>query len=297
MRVLFLAVALMSVAGLRAQGPLDEALPRLAEEAEVFRAQARDMISQETLTHRWAKAGKRFKQAGAGGQPPMEYLTRTVVSEYGFGSLDGAPALIHEFRKIVSIDGRPLVDSGKAREVLSLNLKSPDDKAKRDLLREFSKAGIEGGVADFGQLILLFTKRGQTRFEFEERGARRVGADICWVIGYREKGQSLLVFEGKKATHQALSGEVLVRHRDLLPARVIMSVVQPPARKDDPEVEIVVSVDYEQTPHGVLMPVAITHRETAKEMMLTENMFTYTPFRRFSAGAEIKFDEAKPEAK
>ena len=45
------------------------------------------------------------------------------------------------------------------------------------------------------------------------------------------------------------------------------------------------------SPFGVLAPVAVKHQEIVNNVLKTENMYEYTPFRKFAADAEIKFIE------
>ena len=40
----------------------------------------------------------------------------------------------------------------------------------------------------------------------------------------------------------------------------------------------------------VVTPVSVTHREFAKGELITENLFRYSPFKKFGAEAELKFE-------
>ncbi len=289
----FLALLALIPAAARSQAPpAAEILRRVAEEAEVFRSAARDMVSEETLTHRWMKPPSRFRPrvgqtALEAPKPTLE--SREVISEYAFGSLKEAPGLLHEFRQVVSVDGRKVVSAEKARRTLSLNLRSDDDRVKKQMLRDFEKHGLKGAATtDFGQILLLFMRRRQSGYRFEMKGESRVGADDAIVLGYEEiRNESLTVFAGRDTVHQALKGELWVRKPDYMPLRVTMAVERP---EGDYVITIDATVDYAPTAHGVLMPVSVLHRESAKGMVLTENQFRYAPFKKFSAETELKFD-------
>lgn len=55
-------------------------------------------------------------------------------------------------------------------------------------------------------------------------------------------------------------------------------------------------VDYTMSSHRVLVPVSVVHREYRNGQLAAENLFSYEPFRRFGASADIQFLElpAKP---
>src|SRR5262245_20621333 len=106
---------------------------RVAEEAEAFGKVARDVIAQETLQQRIRKAPTRFRpRVGASvmAPPKIEYQTRTIVSEYAFATFKDSPAL-HEFRQVVSVDGQALLKAEKARQSLTLGVRSQDDNVKK----------------------------------------------------------------------------------------------------------------------------------------------------------------------
>ncbi len=48
-------------------------------------------------------------------------------------------------------------------------------------------------------------------------------------------------------------------------------------------------VDYDMSPHHVLVPVAVSHHEYRDGELTAENLFTYGPFRRFGAESGITY--------
>jgi hypothetical protein len=51
------------------------------------------------------------------------------------------------------------------------------------------------------------------------------------------------------------------------------------------------AVEYTMSAHGFLAPASVVHREYIDDEVQQENIFGYSPFRLFSADAEIKFTE------
>ena len=49
-------------------------------------------------------------------------------------------------------------------------------------------------------------------------------------------------------------------------------------------------VEYTSAPFGIIAPASVKHTEHFDNDLITENVFRYTPFRKFGADAEIKFD-------
>jgi hypothetical protein len=261
-----------------AQGParklgLRQLLIRLGEQVEAFRNSAPKAIADETLEQR----------SRGTGSPPV-FTTRTVVSIYGYGGLPGAPAAIHEFRKVVSVDGKELTSRSKAREAISVGLKSDDDKARKKLLEDFQKHGLHGAVTDFGQVILLFSARRQKDYEFEAAGERQAGTDRALVLNYKQVGGNggIMLFRGTKEDKQALQGELLLRETDGAPLRVTMTVT---TSSNGVDTKDVLEVNYTDSALGCVFPVTVSHQEFVKDELVSENKFQYGPFRPIGEGA------------
>jgi hypothetical protein len=112
-----LAVLLYLAYAARAQ-TLPEILSRVSEEAEVFRRIAPQILAEETLTQRALKPPPRFRpRAGAAAATPLTTTrqTREIVSEYSFGTLKDAPESLHEFRQVISVDGKTISCSKTSR--------------------------------------------------------------------------------------------------------------------------------------------------------------------------------------
>ena len=266
---------------------------RLSEEAEVFAHAARNVLAEETLHQRTRKPARRFRPRvgdGAGAAPKEEFLTREIVSEYGFSSFKDAPNALHEFREVTAVDGRKVQAVEKARRTLTLGVTSADDNLKKQMLKDFEKHGLTGAVTDFGQLILLFTKRNLGNYHFEPVGHERIGADNAIQLYFQQTGgaESLTVFTGHEAMRAKLDGTIWLREPDYLPLRIRLRSER---REAGFLVAMEATVDYAMSPHGSVLPASVVHRETAAEKLITENVFAYTPFRKFGAESELKFGD------
>ena len=273
------------------QSDIPKMTGRLAEEAEVFAHVARAVLSEEKLAQRTRKPVPRFHPRVGDGATKLkdEFLTREIVSEYGYSSFKDSPAALHEFRTVISVDGKKVLAPEKARRALTLGVKSTDNATKKQMLRDFEKHGLIGAATDFGQLILLFTKRRLPDYQFAVIGQDRIGADTATILGFKQKGgqEALTIFEGNTALRAALQGVIWVRNPDYLPLRIKLLS----ARKEGAYVvNTEATVDYAMSPHGCILPAAVVHRDTVAGKLITENLFQYAPFRKFGADSELKFD-------
>ncbi len=266
-------------------------LARVSEEAEVFRHVAPEVLAEETLTQRGTKPPGRFRpRVGTAATKPVAAVqqTREITSEYSLGTLRDAPQSLHEFREVVSVDGRAVSSAASARHSLALGLSSSDDHAKKHMLEEFQKHGLSTAVVDFGPLLLLFTKRQMGNYHFELAGEDRMGADRVQIVSYRQVSgpDRMLVFEGKQAIHQPIEGRIYARMPDGLPLRVTILESRESGKhrfRDE------ATVDYVQNANGFVAPAAVTHKGYADDQLIVEDQFHYTAFRKFGADAEIKF--------
>jgi hypothetical protein len=312
-----LAALLLLAPTLPAAAPdtkIQDALSRVSEEAEAFRTLAPRLLAEEKMVQRTSKPPRRFHPRlgpGALNTPKPEYRTRELLSEYGFTTFADSPGALRELRKVVSVDGRPVAAGEQAREKLVRGLVSPNDHAKKRMLEEFSKYGLEDKAAvDFGQVILLFLRHRLDAYSFAYRGTGMVGPEAADILTFEQRGGegSLLVVGRREAVHLPLTGELWVRHSDSMPLRVVIVST----RKDrGKEVKEEATVDYAMSRFGAVVPVSVVQREYAIapvddaqprpgmggagcggggcSEMTAENVFQYSSFRLFSVEAEVKF--------
>jgi hypothetical protein len=288
--VLLLAVS----AGLAAGADLDRSLLRLAEEAEVFQRMAVKVIGQETLEQIAMQPLPRFRARGARIDP--QYKTRRIVSEYTFTHFKDDPEALHELRQVLQIDARPVKKPGALRETLSMNLKGDSDRLKKKLLKEWEAYGLREAATDFGQLVLLFTKRQQAGYDFSFVRNGQLGADKVTIVRYEQKESgpaAMTVFEGKMVVRHKLRGEVWLREPDGLPLRITLEA----SRADEKaELQHKAVVDYMPSAYGLVLPVSVTYAEKVSGLLLVENRFRYSDYKMFGSTTELKFtveDEPK----
>lgn len=291
-------VALALAVPLPPEAGIEAILDRVAEEAEVFRNLAPKIIARETLRQRAQKPLRRFRPRigkSALEPPKMRLEEREIVSEYGFSSFREAPEALHEFRTVVSVDGRAVAGQTQARERLTLGLASDDDRIKRKLLSQFERHGLADAAVDFGQLILLFSRDRRGEYQFEVRGEQRLGAEPVLVVGYRqlEGPGAFTIFEGNRGYRARIEGELWVRRSDFVPLRIAIrgSVTDAGQRS------VVHSgvVDYFPSAYGVLVPAAVRYEKLVNRVPLVESVATYSDYRMFAADAEIRFETVEPQ--
>jgi hypothetical protein len=285
-------LAILCVTSVAAAQTLPEIVSRVSEEAEVFRKIAPQVLSEETLTQRALKALPRFHpRVGADAARPVApaWQTREIVSEYSFGTLKDAPESLHEFRQVASVDGQAVSSAAAARHSLALGLASSDDHARKRMLEQFQKYGLADAAVDFGPLLLLFTRRQVGNYRFEMAGEDRIGADRAKIVSYTQIAgpDRMLVFQGHRAIHQPIQGRIYVRAPDGVPLRITI-VESRQSGKGTFRDEAV--VDYTLNASGFVAPAAVTHKGFAGDQLMVEDQFRYTPFKKFSADAAIKFD-------
>lgn len=294
---------LLLVAALTAHAETDQrleaVLDRVSEEAEVFAAIAPKIIARETLRQKARKPRRRFRLRigrSAVETPAISYRTREIVSEYGFSTFKEAPASLHELRKVLSVDGRPVTDQRKAREALTLGITKDDDRLKKKMLRQFEKHGLMGAATDFGQLVLLFLRRQINNYEFKITGNYRMGADRMLILDYKqlEGRDSLTIFEGRTAVHARLEGKLWVQESSYVPLRITLSTTV----EDGKHVTVHRgNVDYFRSAFGVILPASVRYEKLVDNQVMVQNVSVYSSFRMFAVEAEIKFApvEAAPK--
>jgi hypothetical protein len=270
---------------------------RVSEEAEAFQRLAPDVLGEETLHQRSMKPPGRFHPrigSAAAAAPKPEWQERTIVSEYGFTAFSGADSSsLHEIRQVTTVDGKKIEDRKKAQEALAKAILANDDGRKKALLKQFEKYGLVGAVTDYGQALLLFTRRNMERYEFTTKGSNSLDGQPVRVFGYRQIDgpETVTLIEEKnkdQVKHLRIEGELWVRTDDFVPVRITMMAVN-----QGPEVDRVneeASIDYAMSAFGALLPVKTAHRETRGGKIAAENQFNYANFRKFGSSSDIKFD-------
>jgi len=291
---------------------LPNLLDRIAEEAEILQQNAPKSLTQETLEQRALMPSTRFRPrigrtAVNAPPPPPRLVIRQIVSEYSVGALkDTAEPTLTELRQVVSVDGRKIQSPERARHTLSLGVTSPDDRVRKRMLEDFARHGLVDIATDYGIILLAFGKRGMENMHITLAGEEQIGADAVWVLAFDQTSSAagMLQFVGNQASRRALQGRISVRKSDSLPIRVQV-VTKPPDESVNemfnkmsghasPPAGVTrdeATIDYVRSAHGYLTPISVIHRHLVDGKLITENLYSYEPFKRFGADAEIKFTE------
>ena len=275
---------------------LEAILDRLSEEAEAFANLAPKMVGEETLEHQGRRSPPRFRPrvgAKAAQAPAVPYLKRTIVSEYGFGTVRENPGDLREFRKVVSVDGREVLAVHKARLALAVGMNSEDDRARKQMLQAFERHGTLGATSDIGQLILLFRRGALSGYDFTLGPSR----EDMLVVRYRQKAgkEQLRVYQDNEMVRQPLEGEIWVRPEDGLPLRITFN-----ARTDEHKRKAIhsASVAYQPSKFGLLLPSEVRYTKHVEGELMVENTARYSVYQMFRVEADIKFtpeeDAPKP---
>jgi hypothetical protein len=268
---------------------------RVSEEAEAFQRLAPEVLGQETLHQRSMKPISHFRPrvgAAVNAEPKPEFQERTIASEYGFTTISGD---LHELRQVTSVDGKKIEDTKKAQAALAKAITANDDGRKKALLKQFEKYGLLGAVTDYGQAVLLFTRRNLDQYEFTPRGENSLNGQSVRVYAFRQlQGpETVTVIEEKKndqVRHLRIEGELWVLRDALIPVRIIMSATQ---GDETDRVKEEAAIDYAMSPYGALLPVKTEHRETRGGKVTAENNFRYENFKKFGASSDISFETGK----
>ncbi len=253
------------------------ALPRIAEAAERFAANAQQVMGLETLRQRMihrASAHKEQKRDAALSPAAAQYSVRQIVSYYAFTTLRGSPA-IHEIRQVLTVDKETEAKDDDGRKFLRNALLSYDDDAKKKMRQQFEAEGLSGVATDLGQMVLLFDKSGQKNFVFEYDREENIGVARTMVIRYSQKSgpEGVRINDRGKETKGKLTGWIWVRLPDCFPMRITMIT-----SRHDRKLEIrdEAEVDYGEGARGSLLPFAAFHRRYENDILAAEDDFRYS---------------------
>ena len=269
-------------------------LDRLSEEAEIFFRSITRVVGTETLRQKAQKPERRFRPR-LGSAPPEtpQWTNKEVISEFGVSSFEESGGLLHEVRKVQQVDGRQVLRAGEARMSLALDMRSREDSVRRKLLLDLKQHGLSDVATDFTLSMLIFRKQAVRGLVFGPARQARLGADDVLAVRFaqRDGEGEFTVFNGNQTFKQKLQGEVWLRLPDGVPLRVVLVAASP----GDRGVTILDEgqTDYFPSAQGYLLPASVVHRRYYNKQMFVEGVFTYQRFQRFTADAEIRFEEVE----
>jgi hypothetical protein len=205
---------------------------------------------------------------------PVEIAHREIVSWYGFSAYRENPEAVHEIRQVVSVDGKPAAHAQSAGNFRKLLL-GRDDGAKEELIKRFQTATMSDAALDFGQLVMLFTRRAVDRFTFKLKGPDLIGAQRVTVFDYSQQaGGAALHLDDDKTL--PLAGTVALRDADGAPLRITVTAVR---KNKNIEIRDEAEVDYSEVVHGVILPAALVHRRFVNGALRAEDRAQYTDWK------------------
>lgn len=286
-------VVALSFACLFAAQPLraaeDPLLAALARHAEAFAAKARMAITEEILLQRsYGYPPHRHLAIGAAAAPMRaSYQVHEVVSEYSVGPLKGAPSsALLEARAIAARDGEAVQTREAARKRLKADLASGEERARKRTLEELAAMGLSDVATDYGTMLLAFTRAGMAELTLSPTGSAWVGAEEAAVYAWKQERGGALEFRGRKTVRRAMSGQIWLRLSDGMPLRVTAVTGHEEGAhtlRDD------ASIDFAMSAFRCAVPASVAHRHWVDGKLLTENLYTYAPFRLFTTDTRIEF--------
>jgi hypothetical protein len=275
------AIAFATAIPLAAEDPLvARALPEIAKLASDFWHSAPDFMARETMKQKALSVPKRHVRIGAKATEPTKptMKDREIVSYYAISFFNARRESLHEFRQIVSVDGKDSTASAEALAKFRATLDAKNDKAKQSLLDNFEKATLSVAATDFGQLVLLFTRANLPKYNFDLKPRQQVGADRALVIAFQQNagGEALRITEPGRKVNQPLSGELWVRESDYQPLRITLTSTH---LDEGDEIRDEARVDYAPRPGSIFLPASVTYRRYLKNTMIVENIAEYSDWR------------------
>jgi hypothetical protein len=254
-------------------------LAEVARVATTFWHRAPDYVARETLNQKALTLPKRKFRAGASAmEPPKpEFGHREIVSYYALSSFRTSPEALHEFREMVSVDGQNITGDNAADKFRTI-LNGGDDKAKKALLEGFEKTSLSVAATDFGQLILLFTKANQGKYNFRVQSSALVGADLALIVDFSQSagGEALRVSEPGKEMREPLTGQIWVREAGFMPLRITLRTAH---LEQSRTIRDEARVDYEPRADGMILPVSTVYRRFVNDELRVEAIYRYSDWQ------------------
>ena len=207
-----------------------------------------------------------------------QFKDREIVSFYALSAFRSTPEALHEFRQVLSVDGKTTMPEAKALLRFRTVLGSKDDRARTELQEDFDQANLAVAATDFGQLILLFTRANLQKYAFERDAPAMVGADRAVVIKFRQSAgeESLRIAEPGKQVKQPLSGQLWARESDYAPLRITLNSTR---QLEQAEIRDEARVDYAPTRTGAVLPASVIYRRYVDNELKVENVSQYSDWQ------------------
>jgi hypothetical protein len=250
-------------------------LAQLQKEADLFERTAHRIAASETL-RQTIPAGVRVSRGPRGSEIALPAVTREIVSEYGFVSLDEPGGSIREVRRVLKVDGLTWNKPSTSLTDLAKEISARDAKTKRRQLESLEDHGLRGFVSDFGQVILLFARGGTARYEITFESRNESGFHVYRYQQLDGKEGVTVYGEGNEAVVQKIAGKIWVHP---LYHRPMMISVESDRKFDGSQIRDNTEVHYAPSSFGVLVPARIVHQQFVDDTLVVTDEFLYTDFR------------------
>ena len=201
----------------------------------------------------------------------------------------------HEFRQVISVDGRGAIRRERPPRPFAGHA-IPDDRIRKRMLEDFARHGLVDIATDYGSdpAGVHQARPGEHEDRVRRRGPRSAPI-LPWLLRWKQNADGgELEFHGRQAVaprrSRAGSGSASPT------ACRCASRLGRAYRLASHMIRDQATVDYMLSPHGFLTPVSVVHRHLMDGQLITENLYRYEPFKMFSADAEIKFTESRNAA-
>jgi hypothetical protein len=293
------AVLLVLALALAAQPAISSAatemLPaRTVHAADEFQQKAASLTTVETLHQTSFRVPPHplITVGSAVASLAPRFLAHDIVSEYGIGHLNGSPTHeLLEIRALILMDGNPIQTPAVARRALLENSRNGVERIRKHILEEFTKFGLVDVASDYGIILLAFTSRGLANLRITRGEDGYVGTEEAATFDWTQNSGGALEFRGRKIAVRPLHGTIWVRKLDGIPLRITASFEHEEPKhtlRDD------ATVDYTMSAFGFPVPLAVVHRHYVDDLPLTENLYTYEPFRLFTTDSTIQYTGTPP---
>jgi hypothetical protein len=283
------AILVLLGSALQAQMPPDRLIEAAMRHAENFKQLAPGLIAEESLVQRCYRIPEHaWLTIGPAVDGLRAQMVRTEVSSaYTIGPLKNEPTgTFVELREMFAKNGKPTKTPAAAVKAMQTDTKLGYERVRRKMLAAFSDLGLLDVATDYGLILLAFTRPAMAKLTIKPSGPHFFGAEQAFVFLWVQSEGGLLEFGGSKAVRRPMHGEFWLRLSDGRPLRITASAehAEPKHRlRDDATIEFVFSRA------GCVVPVSVVHRHYVDSEFLTENLYTYSPFRLFRTDTTIRF--------
>jgi hypothetical protein len=258
--------------------------------AEAFRQNARNLLSAETLVQRCYRIPEhaRISIGKAADTLYAQLVLHEVQSEYRIGTIPtDRSGNLFEVRSVMTKDGATIRTPAAADEAMQMDISAGEARIQKKAMAVFTDLGLLDVATNYGLMLLLFTPSGIKDLELNPVGARYFGAEDAYVFRWRQTKGGVLELRNHNPIRRPMEGELWVR-TDGMPLRITsrMEYDEPKHRiREDATLEFVWSSA------GCAMPLLAVHRHYVDGRFLTENFYTYEPFRRFGVDTQIRYSD------